>query len=42
VVGFSGILFPSFSFLAREAKIPKKDNIEKIKKPVLIPEIRPG
>ena len=34
-------MFPYFSCLAREAKMPKTDNIEKTTKPVFIAEIRP-
>ena len=50
VTGFSASGFPEvilnhgllLSWRARDAKIPKTDNIEKITKPVLIAEINPG
>ena len=35
-------LFPSFSFLARDAKMPQTDRIENIMKPVLMLAISPG
>ncbi len=40
--GKSQDLFESFLFLASEAKMPRNDNTEKIRKPVLIPAISPG
>jgi hypothetical protein len=39
---FSELSLPIFPCLAREAKIPNTDSIEKITKPVLIAEISPG
>lgn len=38
----SRLLSPSFSFLAREAKIPKTERTEKIIKPVLMLAMSPG
>jgi hypothetical protein len=42
VMAFPGLSLPIFPCLAREAKIPNTDSIEKITKPVLIAEISPG
>ena len=42
VMAFPGLSLPILPCLAREAKIPNTDNIEKITKPVLMAEINPG